>query len=235
MQLLFEIIAAENDAVRGLYTREIVGPGKTVDLAFDEDWKQDAVNAGPLPALFLRGVAQKLEESPVSLSLFLGSDHPIAQANVFNGSQDAAFERLKSQNKPQYFFDAGTERHTAMFADRAIAKPCVSCHNDHPDSPKTDWAMGDVMGATTWLYPEEHVSVTEILAAVLAFRDGAKQVYESYLEEAQGFEEPPEVGDCWPRERRCLPSADTFMARFDALASNTTMAALLTVDERGPE
>ena len=50
---VLETIAAENDAVRMLYTREIVGKGKTAGLAFDEFWRKEEIQAGPLPALFL--------------------------------------------------------------------------------------------------------------------------------------------------------------------------------------
>jgi len=235
VEALFRILAAENDVVRGLYTREIVGPGKAAGLAFDEQWARDTVQAGPLPALFLRGVAKYLEESPVAVSLFLGSDFPISAANAFNGPQGEAFARLKAQdNAPQFLYDAGTQRHTAMFADLAMAGPCVSCHNEHPDSPKTDWELGDVMGATTWLHPQEQLSTAEILAAVQAFRDGARAVYESYLDKSRGFDEPPEIGACWPRERRCLPSGELFMATAASQASPATLAALFGLEESEP-
>ena len=31
-------------------------------------------------------------------------------------------------------------------ADRMVADACVNCHNSHPESPKTDWKLGDVRG-----------------------------------------------------------------------------------------
>ena len=235
VQLLFEVLAVENDAVRGLYTREIVGPGKKVQLAFDEDWSKPSVHAGPLPALFLRGVAQQLERSPVPVSLFLGSDFPIEAANSFDGAQVEAFRRVKSEGEPQFFFDETTNRHTAMFADLAIAGPCVNCHNEHSGSPKTDWELGDVMGATTWQYPADKISLAEALAAVWAFRESARHVYEVYLEDSREFDDPPEIGDCWPSERRCLPSSDVFMHKATSLASPHTMAALLAAQVGGDQ
>ena len=27
-----------------------------------------------------------------------------------------------------------------------MEQPCVNCHNSHPESPKTDWKVGDVRG-----------------------------------------------------------------------------------------
>jgi hypothetical protein len=235
IRLLFDVLAAENDAVRGLYTREIVGPGKKAQLAFDEEWSKPSVQAGPLPALFLRGVAQQLERSPVPVSLFLGSDFPIEAANAFEGAQVDAFGRVKSEGKPQFFFDQTTNRQTAMFADFAVAVPCVSCHNEHPRSPKTDWKLGDVMGATTWQYPADKISFSEALAAVLAFRESARDVYDVYLEDARAFDDPPEIGDCWPSERRCLPSSEVFMKKATSLASPHTMAVLLAAQVGGDQ
>ncbi|MDE3049644.1 MAG: DUF3365 domain-containing protein, partial [Nitrospirota bacterium] len=30
--------------------------------------------------------------------------------------------------------------------DRAVAQTCVTCHNEHPNSPRRDFKVGDVMG-----------------------------------------------------------------------------------------
>ena len=37
-------------------------------------------------------------------------------------------------------------------ADRMRA-PCVECHNQHPQSPKTDWKVGDVRGVLEIIRP----------------------------------------------------------------------------------
>ena len=39
--------------------------------------------------------------------------------------------------------------------DVAVAPVCVSCHNEHPDSPKTDFELGDVMGGVVIRIPME--------------------------------------------------------------------------------
>ncbi|MGB1397800.1 MAG: hypothetical protein ACPG7R_08170, partial [Planctomycetota bacterium] len=66
-------IAAENDAVRSLYTKKIVGEGKKVGLKFDEDWEKENVQAGPLPALFLSKAAASLQKQQIGIELILGS------------------------------------------------------------------------------------------------------------------------------------------------------------------
>jgi len=41
----------------------------------------------------------------------------------------------------------------ALYADRAIAKACIDCHNTHPLSPKRDFKLNDVMGAIVITIP----------------------------------------------------------------------------------
>ena len=48
----FKIVAAYNDLTRTFYTKNIVGAGKNVGLMFDEDWKDDNVEAGPFRPFF---------------------------------------------------------------------------------------------------------------------------------------------------------------------------------------
>src|SRR5690606_12259499 len=99
---LFDMVAAENATVRTLYTSRIVGPGKKVGLAFDEAWQKAEVQAGPLPALFLRETARNLGRRPPPLGLFLGSDAPIAEANLFTGLQQTEFEQMRVDQQPRY-------------------------------------------------------------------------------------------------------------------------------------
>ena len=41
----------------------------------------------------------------------------------------------------------------AIYADRAISKACVSCHNAHLRSPKRDFKLNDVMGGIVITLP----------------------------------------------------------------------------------
>jgi hypothetical protein len=147
IEKVFRILAGENDIVRALWTADIVGAGMKAGLKFDEKWREPGVAAGPLPALFLRESATALHKTRVPLGLFLGFDYPIAQSNLFTGVQAAHFERVRATGHPEFFHAADIGRYTAMFADLAVAPGCVSCHNEHANSPKTDWKLKDIMGA----------------------------------------------------------------------------------------
>lgn len=226
VERLFTLVEAENDTVRALWTQDIVGAGKAAGLKFDEHWRDADVEAGPLPALFLRATAVYLEKDPVRLSLFLGSDFPINPANRFQGPQAEKFRLIKETQAPQFFFAADTRLYTAMFPDSAVASPCINCHNEHPDSPKKDWKLHEVMGATTWSYPEASVSTEELLQIVAALRRGFQDAYTAYAKKAEGFARRPEIGAKWPKDCYCLPSVPTFMAEVERRTSTDTVKAL---------
>ena len=40
----------------------------------------------------------------------------------------------------------GERYFAAVYPDYAVVKACVSCHNNHKDSPRKDLKVGDVMG-----------------------------------------------------------------------------------------
>ncbi len=225
----FRMIAKENDITRSIYTKEIVGKGKKSGLTFHEKWLDEDVEAGPLPALFLRGTATVMEKSPVPIGLYLGSDFPIAQSNAFSGIQSQKFEQIKKDHQPAFFFDEASNRYTAMFPDFASAPACVNCHNNHPDSPKKDWKLNDVMGATTWSYPADSLSTEEMLSLIKVFKKGVLETYKSYLEEVTSFKENevPEIGDKWPSEGYFLPNEHVFMDSLNTVTSYHSLTSLL--------
>ena len=227
IEVVFSVLEAENDAVRQAWANDIVGAGQERGLRFDKDWHDEGVDAGPLPALFLRETAEGLRRSPVPLYLFLGSDFPINDANMFTGLQTEHFEVIRRTGEPQFFSDPEFGFQTAMFSDIASAEACVVCHNGEPDSPKTDWRVGDVMGATTWSYPEAETSMAEALTMVQALRRSVREAYEHYLEKVTTFADPPPIGDQWPADGYFLPSADVFMAEVEESTSAQTLRLLL--------
>ncbi len=233
--LLFRIVEAENDAVLSLWTREIVGQGKRVGLRFDEHWRDDGVEAGPLPALFLRETARSLEKGPVRLSLFLGSDYPIRKANRFEGLQQTHFQLVRQTVKPRFFFMQDLGLYVGMFPDVAISQVCVDCHNRHENTPKTDWRLNDVMGATTWMYPKARIPLIELLQILSALKQGFRDAYTAYLDKVRSFRKPPLIGDKWPRKGYFLPSTEVFMATVRERTAPQTLPLLLEIAARKRE
>jgi adenylate cyclase len=229
VETLFRLLDAENASVRSLYTAEIVGPGLKNGLKYREDWKNKDVHAGPLPALVLRETANRLQQRVPELNLFLGSTFPIEASNLFKGTQLDYFEKVEKDREPQFFLDGSTGRYTAMFADIAAAPACVSCHNDHPKSPRKDWKLKDVMGATTWSFPRKQVSTEELVEILGAYRAAALDTYGAYLKKTESFADGqrPQLGDRWPREGMYLPDIETFRTRVEERNSTASLNLLL--------
>ena len=230
------LLDAENAAIRAMYTREIVGEGAKQGLAFREDWKKDGVQAGPLPAL-LRETSTRLQMQVPQLSLFLGSDYPLVKENLFTGEQATHYREVKKTMKPQYFFDVAQGRTTAMFPDRAAAQACVSCHNEHPGTPKKDWVLGEAMGATTWSYAGRQVPSDTLLKMVRHLRASAVDAYGSYLQKVASYpaDRRPAIGDKWPRDGFYLPDRETFRKAIEAQNSAATLQGLFAaVDAPSP-
>ena len=54
---------------------------------------------------------------------------------------------------PAWSRAAGNNTFKAIYADRAISTACVTCHNNHPLSPKRDFKTNDVMGGMAITIP----------------------------------------------------------------------------------
>lgn len=226
---VFRMLSDENNRHRGLYTQAVVGVGLKTGLKFDEHWEETGIDAGPLPALFLRGTARELERTGLQMGLFLGSDYPIASSNKFNEAQMDRHKQILATGEPQFFFDQSSQRYTAMFPDVAMAMPCVTCHNEHPQSPKHDWKLNDIMGATTWSYPNDSVTFDEALTLIKAYRSSARSTYERYLEKTKTFTgDEVAIGNGWPSIGDWMvPSADIFCDSVYKNTSSKVLARLL--------
>ena len=93
--------------------------------------------------------------APFSYSLL--SLWPINKQNA--PKTDAEKEGLQyiSDNPGQNFYKeeelGGVKYFTAVYPDPAVAPACVDCHNDHKDTPKSDFKIGDIMGGVVIRIP----------------------------------------------------------------------------------
>lgn len=222
-----------NGVARKLYTVKIVKGGQKVGLKFAESWEQENVDAFPLPAQFLRLTSAALESSAVPLGLYLGSDYPINSANKFKGLQSQKFELLKLSRQPQYFYEPDTERYYFMAEDVAMSSACVSCHNEHKDSPKTDWVLNDIMGATTWSYPDEKLSYSQLIAITVAYYRSVESAYSTFLEKIEQFKgDKPLVSEQWPEKIITVPDLTTFMAEYEKQAGVVILNKLVKLESK---
>lgn len=228
IELVLRLANEENKIVRGLYTKEILQAGKKIGIKFDEEWQDKSVIAGLLPAQFLRETAMYLEKSSVRLGLYLGSDYPINKANLLEGLQIDKFNDIKL-NRSEVFFKMDLEEtFVFMFPDVAVVKACVSCHNKHEQSPKTDWELNDVMGATTWLYPYKTISLNDSLKLLSELRKGFQFSYQYFLNEVKQMPKSYLISDKWPRDGDYVPSMEVFMNEVSVRASHSTLNKIMS-------
>lgn len=150
------------DSDRTVYTRKIVNRLAAKEKVIKASEHFDDEKALVLPAQMFRFgaemVAEKAEKDPeVNFSYSLQSIWPINKQNA--PKTDAEKEGLKfvAENKGENYYTteeiAGTKYFTAVYADTAVAPVCVSCHNEHKDTPKDDFKLGDVMGGVVIRIP----------------------------------------------------------------------------------
>ncbi|MGV6809460.1 MAG: Tll0287-like domain-containing protein [bacterium] len=150
------------DSDRTVYTRKIVNRLAAKEKVITASEHFDDEKALVLPAQMFRFgaemVAEKAEKDPnVNFSYSLQSIWPINKQNA--PKTDAEKEGLKfvAENKGKNFYTteeiSGTKYFTAVYADTAVAPVCVTCHNEHKDTPKDDFKLGDVMGGVVIRIP----------------------------------------------------------------------------------
>ena len=137
------------EADREVYTMHVVErlQAKGVVVA-SENWKEK--NTLPLPAQFLMESGRVMARKGIGIEYRLISLWPINKRNY--GASD--FEKiglgsvLTHPTKPYTAFvkEGGARYFQAVYPDLAVAQACIGCHNSHPDSPKRDFKINDVIG-----------------------------------------------------------------------------------------
>ena len=142
---------------RTVYTRLIVNRLQNEEkvIKASEHWKED--KALVLPAQMFRFGAEMVAEEDVPFSYSLQSIWPINKQNAPKTEVEKTGLQYIVNNKGENYYSVeelgGTRYFTAVYPDNAVAPACVSCHNDHKDTPRTDFKLGDVMGGVVIRIP----------------------------------------------------------------------------------
>jgi hypothetical protein len=120
-----------------------------------EQWRQE--NALPLPAQFLIETGRMVAEKGSGIKYRLVSLWPIYVWNAPSTDfERKGLEAVKRDPEKPYtaFTRIGRERFfQAVYADVAVAHNCVACHNAHPNSPRRNFKLNDVMGGIVITIP----------------------------------------------------------------------------------
>ncbi len=152
-----DYVHAVIEADRYVYTKQVVERMQEKGITkADEHWEQK--NALPLPAQFLRYSGRRAAESGSGIRYGLISLWPIRNGPATEFERKALQAVLKDPDRP-YSGTVGSGKKRffqAVYADLAVSKACVDCHNTHVLSPKRDFKLNDVMGGVVITIPLDH-------------------------------------------------------------------------------
>ncbi len=150
VETVADYLYAVIEADREVYTKHVVERMQIKGVVVaSENWEEK--NTLPLPAQFLMESGRVLARKGLGIQYRLISLWPINKRNVASSE----FEKigigtiLTHPTKPYTGFvkEGGARYFQAVYPDLAVAQACIGCHNSHPDSPKRDFKINDVMGA----------------------------------------------------------------------------------------
>ena len=142
--MLYELAYAN----RTVYTRDIVQrlANEEAVITASEHFRDE--KGLPLPAQMFRFAAEELETNDFWLAL-----RSLTPINFGNGPitpvEEQGLEYVRDNPTEPFYAEedlAGRRNIVAIYADVASVEACVSCHNAHPESPRQDFEIGDVMG-----------------------------------------------------------------------------------------
>ncbi len=136
--------------MRTLYTSEVVTRVRShgVEVTHDYAEREGAI---PLPATLSMMLGEAITEQGAGGYVRLYSDFPFPWRTDGGPKDDFQLEALtrlrQDPTEPLYSFDTIDGRPVMRYATADLMRPsCVGCHNTHPESPKTNWQVGDLRG-----------------------------------------------------------------------------------------
>ncbi|MBV1883012.1 MAG: DUF3365 domain-containing protein [Pseudomonadales bacterium] len=147
-----DIYSTAIEEFRSLYTSEVVSIlSKSNDISVRHDYKEHR-NAVPLPATLSMLLGEKIGQRTEGAQVKLYSQYPFPWNKSKGGLQDNfsknAWQQLTDNPYIPYYRFVETPAGLSLKYAKAdlMRERCVDCHNNHPDTPKNDWKVGDVRG-----------------------------------------------------------------------------------------
>lgn len=156
-QKMADALFAVMEADRATYTKKVIARLVKEEKVIKASEHFEDDKALPLPAQMFRFGSERVAERTDDFSYSLLSSWPINKQNAPKTEIEEMGLKYIEENPGQNFYKeemlGGKTYFTAVYPDVAVATPCVTCHNDHKDTPKSDFKLGDTMGGVVIRIP----------------------------------------------------------------------------------
>lgn len=150
---LFAVMSSD----RAVYTQKVVNRLQNDEKVIKASEHFEDDKALPLPAQMFRFGSEMVAEKTDKFTYQLLSLWPINKQNAPKTDvEKQGLEFIAANPGKNFYADeelGGKKYFTAVYADKAVAPACVTCHNDHKDTPKKDFKIGDTMGGVVIRIP----------------------------------------------------------------------------------
>lgn len=145
---LYAVITADRVNYTKVVVHRLAQSGNGI-LAAKEHWEEHN-NGIPLPAQMFRMGAELVADKQDQFSYSLLSLWAINQKNkpITAGEKEGLKYVANKVGENYYTIEKlGKKKYyTAVYPDIAVSEACTQCHNNHRDSPRNDFKIGDIMG-----------------------------------------------------------------------------------------
>lgn len=152
-----DMLHAVMESDRTVYTQKVVNRLTLKEKVITASEHHDDEKALPLPAQMFRFGAERVAEKTDKFRYSLLSLWPINKQNAPRTPVEKTGLEFVAANPGKNYYGeetlGGKKYFTAVYADIAIAPACVSCHNQHKDSPRKDFKMKDILGGVVIRLP----------------------------------------------------------------------------------
>jgi hypothetical protein len=110
----------------------------------------------PLPVQLFNVGALLANSKTQTATYSLRSLWPINKGSQPTSEVEKAGLAAVASGKDQFYgieTSGSAKTFVAVYPDKAVSKGCASCHNGHPNSPRRDFKLGNVMGGTVVRLP----------------------------------------------------------------------------------
>jgi len=142
------IIEADRTLYASLVVERMQHYGKALA---SQDWAQK--DQLPLPAQMLQFAGLEVERRGTGLKYRLASLWPVDETNGPVSDFERTGLQAVSDDPSAVYTSTIRSQFKAIFADKAVSPACVTCHNEHPLSPRKDYKLNDVMGGIIIQFP----------------------------------------------------------------------------------